>query len=265
MATNEAAPLRVEIVPVGFYLDRVVEPIKRHRADRVYLVRARTDEDDLAIKFRERIAGDLLAWKPDLDVRIIKTDLWSMDAAVESFSAVLLRESAAGNMVWVNLSTGSKLEAIAGAIACMAHGGRPYYVRMRSYRYAGAPKPLAEGVESIDFVPTFALSPPSRAGLALLQLLGENEGGLSKRTLITGLTELGLIPGENSGKTVQSRYARVQAILDRLTESPPMVEVEGRRKSARVKITERGRLALRIYAPRLGLGDSVPLTRRSRV
>lgn len=264
MPEKEDTLLRVEIVPVGFYLDRVVEPIKMHRADRVYLVRARTDKDDLAAGFRERITRDLLAWKPDLDVRIIRTDLWSMDAAVELFSAVLLREAAAGNMVWVNLSTGSKLEAIAGAIACMAHGGRPYYVRMRSYRYPGAPKPLAEGVESIDHVPTFALSPPSKAGLALLQLLAENESGLSKKTLITGLTELGLIPGEGPGKTVQSRYARVQAILDRLTDTPPLVTVEGRRKSARVKITERGRLALRIYAPRLGVGDSVPMGRSSR-
>jgi hypothetical protein len=256
MAPGSPTPLRVEVVPVGYYIDRIVEPIKTHRADRVYLVRARSDQEDLAASFREAVTRELRRWNRELEIRIVKTDLWTMESAVETFSAVILRERSDHNLVWVNLSTGSKLEAVAAAIACMAHGGTPYYVRMRSYRHPGPRRPLAEGVESIDLVPTFALSSPTSAGLAVLQLLGENQAGLRKKALISGLIELGLIDEETASKTVQARYAKLQSILERLTQDPPMVVVEGRRKAALVRITDRGRLALRIYAPRLGLGDS---------
>lgn len=248
-------PLRVEVVPVGFYVDRVVEPILSHRADRVYLLRTRDDGQDRAAPFRERALRALLRVKPDLEIRIVRTDLFSMDSAVESFSAIISQERQQGNTVWVNLSTGSKLEAVAAAIACMAHGGTPYYVRMKSYDRPSPSKPLASGVQSIDVVPTFGLAPPSPLGLAVLTLLGENEGGLAKKSLISGLIDLGLVPPVASSGTVQARYGRLQAVLDELQAAPPMVVTDGKRKSARVRLTDRGRLALRIYSPRLGVAD----------
>jgi hypothetical protein len=253
---TKAPPLRVEVAPVGYYTDRVVDPIKFHKADRVYLVRAREDSDDLAAPFRKRVITELRKWKPSIEIRVVQTDLWTMESAVETFSAIIRREVSDGNSVWVNLSTGSKLEAVASAVACMGNGGVPYYVRMKSYERSLPTKPLAEGVDSVDVVPTFGLSAPSEAGLQLLDLLAQNHDGLSKKNLISGLTDLDFIPKEIPGKTIQARYARLQAILDRLREPPPLVVIEGRRRGARVKITERGRLALRIFSPRLGLADS---------
>lgn len=248
-------PVRVEVAPVGYYVDRVVEPITRHEADRIYLVRARDDSEDRAAPFREKVIKQLRAWRPSVEVRVVKTDLWTLETAVETFSAIIRSEVQAGNSVWVNLSTGSKLEAVAAALACMGNGGVPYYVRMRSYERSEPPKPLASGVASIDTVPTFGLAAPSEAGLQLLSLLAENLTGLSKKDLIRGIEELGLFPPEIANRTVQARYARLQAILDRLAEPPGLVELEGRRRAGRVRITARGRLALRIFHPRLGLAD----------
>ncbi len=251
-------PIRVEVAPVGYYLDRVVSPIMEHDADRVYLVRSREDFDDLAAPFRSKVIGNLRRWKPKVEIRVVRTDLWTMESVVETFSAIIRREVAEGNSVWVNLSTGSKLEAVASAVACMGNGGTPYYVRMKSYERPTGGRPLASGVESIDLVPTFGLSRPNEAQLALLNLLAENEAGLSKKVLITTLTELGLIPREIPGKTIQARYARLQSILERLLELPPLVVVDGQRRRARVRITERGRLALRIFLPRTGLSEPRP-------
>jgi hypothetical protein len=248
--------MRVEIAPVGYYVDRVVEPVREHHADRLYIIRAREDREDQAARFREEVIRELKNWKSTLDIRIVRTDLWTMEAAVETFSAIVSREVREGNSVWVNLSTGSKLEAVAGAIACMAHGGTPYYVRMKSYERPNLQKPLAEGVKSIDVVPTFALAAPSVGGLAVLELLAQNELGLSKKGVISGLTELGLIPSASSSQSIQARYARLQWILDRLLDSPALIVIEGSRRAGRVKITERGRLALRIFSPREGLSDS---------
>jgi len=255
MQRTESPPLRVDVTPVGYYVDRVVVPIQEHDADRVYILRARDDDEDLASPFRTEVIRLLRKWKLKLDIRVVRTDLWTMEAAVETFSAVIRREVQQGNSVWVNLSTGSKLEAVAAAIACMAHGGQPYYVKMKSYERPALASPLAEGVDSIDIVPTFGLASPSAGGLATLELLAQNETGLSKKGLISGLTELGLIPSDSAGQSLQARYARLQGILDRLADFPALAVVEGHRRAARVKITERGRLALRIFSPREGLSN----------
>jgi hypothetical protein len=249
-------PLRIEIAPLGYYTDRVIQPVRDHDADRFYIIRARDDGQDLAAPFRNEVVRQLRKWKPTLDIRVVGTDLWTMESAVETFSAIISREVRAGNAVWVNLSTGSKLEAVAAAIACMAHGGTPYYVRMKSYDRPSLQRPLASGVEAVDVVPAFGLASPSSGGLAILELLAQNDGGLSKKALISGLLELSLIPRDTLEKSLQARYARLQGILDRLREFPALVTIEGRRRAGRVRITERGRLALRIFSPREGLIDS---------
>jgi uncharacterized protein DUF6293 len=247
-------PLRIEVAPVGYYIDRVVEPIRRHNADRVYLIRARSPEADLAAPFRNRVLEQLRHWKPNLEILSVRTDVWNLESAVETFSSIIHEEVRNGNSVWVNLSTGSKLEAVAAAIACMAQGATPFYVQMESYNRPDVKVPLAEGVHSIDVVPTFNLSPPTPPGLAVLGLLDENRAGLAKKDLLAGLTEAGFIPPESSDRTVQARYARLQVVLQPLTAPPPLATVRGSRRSTRVQITDRGRLALKMFAPRPGVG-----------
>lgn len=262
---NAGPPLRVEIVPVGYYVDRVVEPIRAHNADRVYLVKARTQNDDKAAPFRRRVLSQLRRWKPALDIRVVGTDLWKLDSAVETFAAIIRNERAQGNSVWVNLSTGSKLEAVGAAIACMSQGATPYYVRMESYERPDLEKPLAEGIRAIDVVPTFALSPPSDAGLAALDLLEENPSGLAKKDLLSGLTEAGFIPPESRDRSLQARYARLQAVLQPLLAAPALTSITGNRRAARLRVTDRGRLALRMFAPRPGLGTPAGGTSSARV
>lgn len=248
-----APPLRVELAAVGFYIDRVAEPIRAHNADRVYLVHARDRAEDKAKPFRETIQKSLREWKSNLEIRYASTDIWNLEACVETFSSIIKSETESGNSVWVNLSTGSKLEAIGAALACMAHGGNPYYVRMKSYETGGPARPLAEGVVSVDSVPMYGLSPLTEAQLAVLSLLAQNERGLSKKHVLAGLVALGILPFRPEGPSTispQASYARLQVILDILCASPALAIVFGHRKAARVQITPRGRLALRIFAPR---------------
>jgi hypothetical protein len=248
-----APPLRVDVAPVGFYVDRVVEPIRVHNADRVYLIRARSEPDDRAAPFRNQVLRELKRWKRNIDVRVIGTDLWELESAIETFSAIVRKEREAGNHVWVNLSTGTKLEAVAAALACMAHDATPYYVQMTSYERRDPSTPLAEGVKAITAVATYGLSSPSPAGLALLSLLEENPLGLAKKDLLSGLTDAGFLPPDSPDRTVQARYARLQVALDPLLTPPPLASVRGSRRATRIQITNRGRLALRLFAPRAGL------------
>ena len=254
MSAPAVPPLRVEVVPVGYYLDRVVVPIIQHNSDRVYFLRARDDRNDSAKGFREEATRQLRKWKPRLDIRVVRTELWDLLDAVESFSGVIGREVEAGNSVWVNLSTGSKLEAVAAALACMAHGANPYYVRMRSYERGAPREPLATGVGSVDPVPCYAIRPPSELGLAIMTLLSENRPGLSKKEILEGLADSQLIPTtrkDGREATPQAAYGRLQAALDELGPTPGLITIQGVRKSGRVQITLQGLLALRLFSPRL--------------
>lgn len=255
-------PERVDIAPVGFYVDRVVEPIKGHNSDRVYLIRSNDDRADLAAKFRSEIIRQLRRWDSHLDIRIVRTERWSLPLATETYTSLISRERAMGNSVWVNLSSGSKLEAVAGALACMSHGGVPYYVRMSSYETRPPRAPLATGVLGVDTVPVFALARPTDPQVGVLNLLAENPKGLSKKEILAGLLEANLIPTASQGGrplTTQAGYARLQAVLERLIDPLGLVEIAGVRKAGRVKLTPSGSLAIRVFSPRPYHDEPPPL------
>ncbi|HTP54881.1 MAG TPA: DUF6293 family protein [Thermoplasmata archaeon] len=243
-------PLRIEVTPVGFYIDRIVEPVRRHDADVVYLVLGSSRKSDGSATFLKEVIRQLRNWKPRLTIHEVRADRWNLETALETFSQIVQKEVAAGNSVWVNVSTGSKLEAIAGALATMAHGGVAYYVRMRSYDERRSPKPLAEGVVGIDVIPTYGLPSPSPAALEVLRLLEGYPDGQPKQWLVAELEQSRVIPSVRAGGSsvsIQSKYGRLQSILDELTRDPTLVRITGQRRSTRILIEPRGRIALRIF------------------
>ncbi|WP_227356875.1 HFX_2341 family transcriptional regulator domain-containing protein [Haladaptatus salinisoli] len=81
----------------------------------------------------------------------------------------------ADDEVYVNLSAGSKITAIAGMIACMATGARPIYARP-NYGPDGEripDAPLHEEVAEIFDLPTYPIDRPSDTHVAFLAHIAE--------------------------------------------------------------------------------------------
>jgi hypothetical protein len=257
---------RVHVAAVGFEVERIVEPILRERADRAYLLTRRAD--DAARPFVEEIVRRLRRADPALEVRIEPTEIWDVFGSLAQLRAIFAQErrterhAPAVVPIRVNVSTGTKITAIAGTLACMLWRGEPYYVQVsRSWYTDRTPtvRPVNDVVRSVDPVGVYELRAPSRELVELLEALERRGGALRKRDLILELGLNSARPSEGSSRppTAQAQHSRLRSRLDPLEGRWGFVEADPGARG-RVRLTEQGRLALALF----GQGSrSAPISR----
>lgn len=246
---------RVHVAAVGFEVERIVEPILAERADRAYLLTKA--HDDAARPFVDEVVRRLRAADPSLEVRVEATEIWDVFRALEQLRGIFEREhrtdrrAAATVPIRVNVSTGTKITAIAGTLACMLWRGEPYYVQVSRSWYSGrtpAVRPVNDVVRSVDPVGVYELRAPSRELVEVLEALARRGGSLRKRDLIRELRLDGARPGETGRPepTAQAQHSRLRGRLEPLQGRWGFVESDpgGR---GRVRLTQQGRLALALF------------------
>lgn len=247
---------RVHIAAVGFEVERVTEAVRDDRADRVYLLSQAGH--DAATPFLTAVERRLraLPWTPE--VRVVSTDIWDLFACLATYRAIfaderrLDRRSAEAVALRVNVSTGTKITAIAGTLACMLWKGEPYYVRVSASWYSDhVPRLRAvnDVVDRIDPVGVYELRMPSPELVEVLEALARRGGSLRKYELIR---ELGLDRPSGTHPTPlspQARHGRLRRRLEPLEERWGFVRSEPAGPRGRVMLTDQGRVALALFGP----------------
>jgi len=244
---------RVHVAAVGFEVERVVEPILAERADRAYLLTR--DGGDLARPFVDEVRRRLAEGDARLEVRVAATPIWDVFGALSQlrriFEAEQRTERRAGGVVpiRVNVSTGTKITAIAGTLACMLWRGEPYYVQVTESWYSRRTptvRAVNDVVARVDPVGIYELRAPSRELVEVLEALARRGGSLRKRELIRELGLDGARGGSARGPTAQAQHSRLRSRLAPLEGKWGFVAADpgGR---GRVRLTEQGRLALALF------------------
>lgn len=245
---------RVHVAAVGFEVERVTAPVEADHADRVYLL-TRT-ERDAAAPFVDRVVRQLhrAAWP--VEVRVVRTDLWDVFHALSSLRTIFETEHRIDRNarevlpIRVNVSTGTKINAIAGTLACMLWNGAPYYAHVSRAWYTDRTPRAGEVhdvVERVEPVGVYELRSPAPELVEVLEALGRRGGTLRKRELIR---ELGVDrPGPEGGKapSPQAQHGRLRRRLEPLERRWGFVRSESSGPRARVQLTEQGRLALALF------------------
>lgn len=250
---------RIHIAPVGFEVERVTEPLLAERADRVYLL-TRAAADDDAAPFVREVVRRLAAARRPIDVRVRRVDIWDVFGALAELRHIFEEEGRAERHaqgvvpIRINVSTGTKITAIAGTLACMLWRGEPYYVQVSRSWYSGiTPKvrPVNDVVDRVDPVSVYELRAPSKELVQVLEALDRRGGTLRKRDLIR---ELGLdrTSSEEGGRppTAQAQHSRLRHRLTPLEQRWGFVAVESSGARGRVVLTPQGRLALALFGER---------------
>ncbi len=208
---------RVHVAPVGFEVERITEPLLADRADRVYLLTRA--ERDAAAPFVDEISRRLGRARWPMEVRVVRTDLWDVFGALESLRAIFDAERRTDRNasdvlpLRVNVSTGTKITAIAGTLSCMLWKGEPYYVQVSRAWYSDrTPKVAAvhDVVERVDPVNVYELRAPAPELVAVLEALDRRGGSLRKHALIR---ELGLDrPTAEGGRPVSPQSSHASQI-----------------------------------------------------
>jgi len=248
---------RVHIAPVGFEVERITRPLELDRADRVYLL-TRAERDATA-PFVAEVVRRIRRLEWPMDVRVVRTDLWDVFGALGSLRAIFEAEGRTDRSrtdqvpIRVNVSTGTKITAIAGTLASMLWKGEPYYVQVSRAWYSGrTPRVDAvhDVVDRVEPVNVYELRAPASELVEVLEALDRRGGTLRKRDLIR---ELGLdrLPGPGGAPgSPQAQHGRLRRRLDPLEHRWGFVRSENAGPRARIQLTEQGRLALALFGRR---------------
>lgn len=193
---SDIVALRIHIAPVGFEVDRVVIPVEDRRADRVWLL-VQSGEDkagDYLRAIRKKLEG------AGVDVREKAHDRTDLFDIIRATREVIQHERE--NTVFVNLSSGSKIQAIGCMMACMmfneAGNVRPYYAEPMEYHQQDGP--LSTGVRRVIEMPRYDLQVPSVMLVRALQLIRRHER-IRKKDLLGSLLEARIITVADNPKT----------------------------------------------------------------
>jgi hypothetical protein len=169
---------RVHIAPLGFEHDRVVEPAKQLKADRLILLE--WGEGDRP-PFFDDVYDDIKDARIDREIR--SCNIFDMYEVVR----VTAREvqSHSNDDVFVNIATGSKISAIGCMIACMASDAVPYYVEPEGYaeEESAGTRPVSYGVRNIKQLPAYPIDAPDEQLIYALEHIFRH-GPATKKELI---------------------------------------------------------------------------------
>ena len=238
----EITNLRVHIAPVGYEIDRIVLPAKKMRADKVILLVHENPNEDKATKFYQKISEQLEKLNIEVSIEYHnRVELFQIIRTVKN-----LIEQEKGNIVSVNLASGSKVQAIGCMMASMMFNDdsnvKPFYVEAKEYLgFSG--KAMSKGIKEIEQIPTYEIQKPEDRHIQALKIVVDNDGKISKKEMARIAVEQKLII-VNAENESQATYASLDKnIISVLENRWGFVKVNKIGRTRWIEITEEGKHA----------------------
>jgi hypothetical protein len=167
--------LRVHVAPVGFEVDRIVIPAIRMKADRVWLITHNNPSVDKGHQFAASIQNKFEQARIEcLQTKADRTELFH---TLRVLRIIILKER--GNSILVNVSVGSKIQAIASKMACMMFKDiamiKPYYVVPE--KYTSPVKQETEGVKNVIPMPEHKIELPDEKLVRCMAIINQRTNG----------------------------------------------------------------------------------------
>ncbi len=238
------AKLRVHIAPVGYEVDRIVLSAKQERADRVWLLLHENKSDDKAGPFVTKISTQLE--KLHIEIKEEYHDRRDLFKIIRAVKNIIQKEK--GNEIYVNLASGSKIQAIGTMMACMMFNDddsvHPYYVEAANYPGFDAKKPLSTGIKEIVNVPPYSIKTPDQKLISALQIITKHNGKLTKKEMAVLSEEKELITINAKEKNhSMARYASLDKNIIQPLKEWEFISVEKVGRNHWIEITEEGQNA----------------------
>ena len=233
--------LRVHIAPVGFEIDRIVIPAKRLKADKVWLLIHENSSEDKAGPFLKKIQTILK--KEKIKVEIERHNRLDLFKIIKSIKEIVEKEK--GNDIYVNLASGSKIQAIASMMACMMFNVKkeikPFYAEAE--RYPGFEgKQMSYGVKNLMQIPTYDIHTPKPELIKALKII-KDQGGKIRKKEMAELAEKEKLITVNAREEnyTQARFASLDKnIIQPLQEQWKFIDVEKIGRNRWIKVTQEG-------------------------
>jgi len=200
------------IAALGFDVERIVAPAVEDRAGRIYIISR--EGNDQAKKNFDVISKELR--KRKIEVLRETCNHGDLFLLLKKYREIIEKEK--HSAVYINVSCGSKITAIAGMMACMMfrsipYSIEPYYAKMRYYASQRTKKKKVEGAfqEAWDYLGTdildrYVIPIPEKHHVEALGILrNENSWEMKKKELLKGLVDRGLIKQDEEFQQKRSK------------------------------------------------------------
>ena len=220
---------RVHIAPVGFEIDRIVEPAIEDKADLVYLILHSNISDDKAKKFADQIIKILK--KNRIKSKTVYADRFDLFEIIRVIKEIIQDDRDCEYLI--NVASGSKIHSIASMMACMIFDDRtnlkPYYAIPERYHSFEQSEQQTYGVKDVQKLPTYRIQTPKPVLIQALSIIKElieksNKSYVTKKELVVALEEKKIITvgGETEkGSRLPKNYDKVKyTTLDKKIVKP---------------------------------------------
>ena len=238
--------LRIHIAPIGFEVDRIVLPAKAMKSDRIWLITHNDPSDSLGKSFSNDIKEDLDKHK--IEYRFESADRTDLFDILKALKMIIFKEKR--NTIFINVSTGSKIQAIACMMACMMFKDevniKPYYAEPE--KYATTPKEQETiGLNRIITLPEYKIEIPPKNLIDCLVLISQRKNNtITQKELKDQALEKNLIHIEKTKNRDQSAYMSLSKnLLDPLQLKWKFIKIQKVGRHHNISLTEEGLNALR--------------------
>jgi len=220
-------------------------PVKETKSDKLWLLIHEKTAEDKSGPYLEKIKKECK--KINVELKIAYADRLSLFKAIKTIKDIIEEEK--GNYIYVNVASGSKIQAIACMMACMILKGcdnlQPFYAEPESYA-AFEGKQQSFGVKDTIPLPTYEIQTPKPKLLEALKIIAEQKNGkITKKQMaqIADEKEIITVKAEESNYS-QARFASLDKnIISPLENEWKFIEIEKIGRNRWIKITEEGRNA----------------------
>ena len=241
---SKLATFRVHIAPLGFEIDRIVIPLKETKADKLWLLIHEKTAEDKSGPYLEKIKKECKKLGVKLEISYV--DRLSIFKVIKAVKEIILQEK--NNYIYVNVASGSKIQAIACMMACMILKGckniQPFYAEPERYA-AFEGKQQSYGIKDTMPLPIYEIQTPKQKLLEALRIVNEHKNQkLTKKEMAEIAEERGIITIESKLNHSQARFASLDKnIIEPLEKEWGFIEIEKIGRNRWIKITEEGKNA----------------------
>lgn len=248
-----SVPRRVHVAPVGFEVDRIVEPVVKMEGEAVVLL-AQLLERDKGRHFLDKVVGKLR--RRGIKIEVIRRDINDLYALTRAFAGVFRLHR--HDSIYLNVSSGSKIEAIAAMLATMLVRNEgidvtPYYAVPHEYA-TPLNKPLSRGCDEVMPLPHLSMQVPSpemREALKILKAGAKSKSDLAVELAKRDRLDRGRLSPEGKPKDEAARVS-LQTSVDirvvRKLDDLKYVQVRRRGRQAIVALTPLGLSAAEFFS-----------------
>ncbi|MHA1377210.1 MAG: HFX_2341 family transcriptional regulator domain-containing protein [Candidatus Helarchaeota archaeon] len=248
---------RIHIAFQGKETDRISEPIIKYKADKAYIF---IFKDEKTEKFMEQ--HNIIKQKlknNNIDAVTVNSEIHSYNDVIQNISKIIKqeREKNPACEIFINISVGTKITAVAAMDACRLWRCSPYYVLPLEYLPENQDDDLSlsKGIKDIIYPPHFEMVKPETHLIEALKIIATSKKGfMYKKDFKKKLQEKKLLhilkkyddPKDPNKKSAEYMALNQQFIIP-LMQKWKYIEQSDDKRNKKLTLTDLGREALQIF------------------